>query len=584
VFAGVARADDTPPPATNNPAPAADTPAPAPTPGIGNVGGDTNPGAATPVTPAPTPQPAPASATPVPSTAATPTTATTAAATTSTATPVSTTTGITTTTPAPATTFALAQLAAPPAPDPGCLVVGAFAVHLPDGRERVVGPALAVQGSMSRSVGGSVVSASRATLDASCPAHRVASGLVAMSSLSLFGGFVTATSVRLTLAADGAYTTVSGLSLGGQPISASSGGRFPLADWGSLTVTPPQVPPAADGSQYANAFAIELSKPYAGLPAGTTVLAAVGERPATPPPAPAQPAAAAGGPPALVPGAIKPARLAERPPVATASGPAEHRSTHPPLTVTPPLEAGPYVFPVVGASSFGDGYGAPRSDVSGGWHHGDDIFAPLGTPVVAVADGRLNRIGWEPIGGWRLWLRDGAGDEFYYAHLSGYSLYGLEHRIVRAGQVIGFIGNTGDAFTTLPHLHFEIHPRSLLHLAYDGAVDPTSYLESWHRLARASAAEPGHPPLPIQAAARKEALQNFRELLAARGLDHARTRHAPSPLTLTVAAPQPPRLLAADPGRGPLASSRWPAFATALGLLALVLVLLGFAAGRERDR
>ena len=43
----------------------------------------------------------------------------------------------------------------------------------------------------------------------------------------------------------------------------------------------------------------------------------------------------------------------------------------------------------------------------GGWHHGEDIFAPLGTPLLAVADGTVFSVGWNDIGGWRLWLRDG---------------------------------------------------------------------------------------------------------------------------------------------------------------------------------
>ncbi|MGE5274707.1 MAG: M23 family metallopeptidase, partial [Verrucomicrobiota bacterium] len=77
-----------------------------------------------------------------------------------------------------------------------------------------------------------------------------------------------------------------------------------------------------------------------------------------------------------------------------------------PLRVTPPLGRGAYVFPVVGVSSFGDSYGAFRGDVRGKWHHGDDIFAPLGAPVVAVANGTINRVGWHKIGGWRLWVRD----------------------------------------------------------------------------------------------------------------------------------------------------------------------------------
>ena len=74
--------------------------------------------------------------------------------------------------------------------------------------------------------------------------------------------------------------------------------------------------------------------------------------------------------------------------------------------MTAQLSAGGYVFPVYGPASFGDTFGAPRADVSGGWHHGEDIFSPLGTPLLAVADGTLFSVGWNDIGGWRLWLRD----------------------------------------------------------------------------------------------------------------------------------------------------------------------------------
>src|SRR5205085_11595301 len=163
-----------------------------------------------------------------------------------------------------------------------------------------------------------------------------------------------------------------------------------------------------------------------------------------------------------------------------------------PLSVTPALGLPRYVFPVAGrAATYGDTYGGFRSDVAGNWHHGDDIFAPLGTPVLAVATGTRYRVGWERLGGWRLWVRDSLGNEFYYAHLAGYSPDALRSERVTAGQVIGFVGNTGDAFTTSPHLHFEIHPRPLLHLHYNGAVDPTSYLEQWHRVDSVPAPKPG---------------------------------------------------------------------------------------------
>jgi hypothetical protein len=209
------------------------------------------------------------------------------------------------------------------------------------------------------------------------------------------------------------------------------------------------------------------------------------------------------------------------------------------------------VFPVAGPASFGDSYGGVRSDVRSGWHHGDDIFAPLGTPVVAVADGTLNRVGWERLGGWRLWVRDRAGDEFYYAHLSGYTPLALRGGEVHGGEVIGFVGNTGDAFATLPHLHFEIHPRQLLTLRYDGAVDPTSYLTGWRRPGSIRAAHPVLPPLPHGVYLRTEALTNFRELLAARGLDHP----AAPPATALAAAFRSPPMVVRLPRIAVVASS-----------------------------
>jgi hypothetical protein len=200
-----------------------------------------------------------------------------------------------------------------------------------------------------------------------------------------------------------------------------------------------------------------------------------------------------------------------------------HRKNHrhgisKPLTVTPPLGRGAYVFPVVGPSGYGDSYGAFRGDVRGKWHHGDDIFAPLGAPVVAVANGTINRVGWHKLGGWRLWVRDGAADEFYYAHLSGYAPRVFHTRHVRAGDVLGFVGNTGDAFGGAPHLHFEIHPHQLLRLRYGGAVDPTTYLNSWPRMRSVHAPFPVHPRLPRHPGFRREARQAFRQLLVARHL------------------------------------------------------------------
>jgi Peptidase family M23 len=312
-----------------------------------------------------------------------------------------------------------------------------------------------------------------------------------LRALSLFGGSVTVSSLTVEKGASGVLT---GLRVAGRPVSP--GGRVRLGDWGVLDT--------------AGTLSVRLLAPHAGLPAGATLLL--------------------------------PFALARR-----------HGATHEPLKVTPPLGLKGYVFPVVGASDFVDTYGALRTDVPGHWHHCDDIFAALGTPVVAVATGTVNRVGWEKVGGWRLWVRDRVGNQFYYAHLSGYAPAILHAKRVRAGEVIGFVGNTGDAFTTSPHVHFEIHPRRLLHLHYDGAVDPTRYLQSWMHVRAVHAPHPARPPFPRGAPGR-EARYVFRELLFARHL----IRHRPSPerrLTVrvpgvhmaapavAVAPPAPPRRL-----------------------------------------
>jgi len=152
-----------------------------------------------------------------------------------------------------------------------------------------------------------------------------------------------------------------------------------------------------------------------------------------------------------------------------------------PQIVTPPLDAGPYVFPVYGPSSYVDGFGA--DDPAFSYQHGDDIFGELGQPVVAVAGGTVFSVGWNRLGGNRLWLRDHQGNLFYYANLSAFSTAARNGAHVTAGEVIAFMGNTGDTGGAATHLQFEVHPVSLLYLGYDGAVDPTSYLDSWQRLA-----------------------------------------------------------------------------------------------------
>jgi murein DD-endopeptidase MepM/ murein hydrolase activator NlpD len=350
---------------------------------------------------------------------------------------------------------------------------------------------------------GSTVSGSGVGLDEGrCGSVGKRSGTVQIGSVSLFAGAITAARVGLSLGKS-SFARVTALAIAGKRMAPAAGARVPVGQWAYLVIGPGDPVRVPGGGLALSALAVHLLQPHGGLPAGAVVLVSVA-------------------------GARSPGKQARR--AGHARKKAAHRrkrhvASHGPLKVTPPLGLRRYVFPVVGPSDYVDTYGAFRSDVPGNWHHGDDIFAPLGTPVVAVASGTINRVGWERLGGWRLWVRDSVGDEFYYAHLSGYAPTDLRSNRVSAGQVIGFLGNTGDAFTTSPHLHFEVHPRPLLHLHYDGAVDPTRYLDRWTHLAHARAPRPAHPPLPNDPALRKEARYVFRELLAARHL----IRHAPKP-------------------------------------------------------
>jgi murein DD-endopeptidase MepM/ murein hydrolase activator NlpD len=318
-----------------------------------------------------------------------------------------------------------------------------------------------------------------------------ASATVTVSGLSLFGGEVTVGSITAKASARAssrsatggtAGSAVSGLTVQGAAV-ASGPGTVQLGDWGTATVL--QQSGSSYGSRSARgynagvtALHVHLNVPHAGLPAGTDVV--VGYTDVAAEALPPQPV---GGPQDDSRRPIKP-RVEKKKPKRTQR--AAGRPTIPPVRsvptdVIPRLTASGYVFPVYGAASFGNTFNAPRATT--GWHHGEDIFAPLGAPILAVADGIVYSVGWNRIGGLRFWLQDAAGNEFYYAHLSAFSPLAINGAQVRAGDVIGFVGNTGDAEHTPYHLHFEIHPVSLLYRGYDGsAVPPYPYLIAWKRL------------------------------------------------------------------------------------------------------
>ncbi len=119
----------------------------------------------------------------------------------------------------------------------------------------------------------------------------------------------------------------------------------------------------------------------------------------------------------------------------------------------PPMVDG-RVCPIGAPNGFVDSWGFPRS--GGRRHQGVDIFAAYGMPLYAVADGTVVRVGSGGLGGLSVWIEDGFGDRFYYAHLSAVAVKTGER--VQVGQVVGANGDSGNARGGPPHLHWEYHP------------------------------------------------------------------------------------------------------------------------------
>lgn len=102
-------------------------------------------------------------------------------------------------------------------------------------------------------------------------------------------------------------------------------------------------------------------------------------------------------------------------------------------------------------------------------HHGIDIFAPRHTPVLAAADGVVTSVGTSRLGGNVVWVWDTErGQSHYYAHLEKQAVTAGTR--VKAGDILGFVGNSGNARTTPPHLHFGIYSSG------EGPVDPLPFV------------------------------------------------------------------------------------------------------------
>ena len=123
-----------------------------------------------------------------------------------------------------------------------------------------------------------------------------------------------------------------------------------------------------------------------------------------------------------------------------------------------PLSGSALRMPVVGVRNrdLSDSWHDPR-DGGARLHKGIDIFAPKGTEVVAVVDGIVSFIGDQPKGGHCLWLTTENGSSFYYAHLDRWAAGLYEGMEVQSGDLLGYVGNTGNAKYTPSHLHFGVN-------------------------------------------------------------------------------------------------------------------------------
>jgi murein DD-endopeptidase MepM/ murein hydrolase activator NlpD len=143
----------------------------------------------------------------------------------------------------------------------------------------------------------------------------------------------------------------------------------------------------------------------------------------------------------------------------TTSAPPDESTTTtepPPTTTTQPPPQASMVCPVNGAVAFTDTWGDPRS--GGRTHKGVDMIAARGTPLVAIEAGTVKRMRNGGLGGITVTLSGVSGDEFYYAHLDGWAAGLSVGQGLDVGELLGYVGNTGNAQYTVPHLHFEWAP------------------------------------------------------------------------------------------------------------------------------
>jgi murein DD-endopeptidase MepM/ murein hydrolase activator NlpD len=112
---------------------------------------------------------------------------------------------------------------------------------------------------------------------------------------------------------------------------------------------------------------------------------------------------------------------------------------------------------------------APRT--GGRLHEGQDIFARRGTAVRSATEGYVVKIGESALGGNTIFVLGAGGRSYYYAHLDSYAEQLAVGDYVMPGTVLGYVGTTGNAAGTAPHLHFGVYTRG-------GAIDPLPLLKN----------------------------------------------------------------------------------------------------------
>lgn len=129
-------------------------------------------------------------------------------------------------------------------------------------------------------------------------------------------------------------------------------------------------------------------------------------------------------------------------------------------------------------SGLADTWGAARS--GGRRHEGIDIFARRNTPILSVTEGIVMRVGVNDLGGRVIVVMGPGGQRHYYAHLERHSAH-TPGDWVEQGEVIGYVGNYGNARSTPPHLHYGIYTSG-------GAINPYPLLTARKRRASAPSA------------------------------------------------------------------------------------------------